>query len=83
MENLNALIDSYDLRDDIRFLGFIPREEQLMIMKGARAIIQPSFFEGWSTVVEDAKAVNSFIVLSNLEVHKEQIQRNYNANNFW
>jgi hypothetical protein len=41
-------------------------------MKHAQAIIQPSLFEGWSTVVEDAKAMNQTIILSDLRVHKEQ-----------
>ena len=41
-------------------------------MKNSYAIIQPSLFEGWSTVVEDAKALNKFIFLSNLKVHIEQ-----------
>ena len=34
--------------------------------------MQPSLFEGWSTVVEDAKCLNKFIFLSDLPVHREQ-----------
>ena len=48
----------------------------MKLMKYSRAIIQPSLFEGWSTVVEDAKSLNAFIILSNLDVHLEQIDRN-------
>jgi glycosyltransferase involved in cell wall biosynthesis len=58
------------------FLGFIDRKEQLQLMNNAIAIIQPSLFEGWSTVVEDAKAMSQFIILSNLKVHQEQITQN-------
>jgi hypothetical protein len=29
-------------------------------------------FEGWSTVVEDAKSLNKFIFLSDIPVHREQ-----------
>jgi len=43
-------------------------------MKNAQAVIQPSFFEGWSTVVEDAKSLNQHIIVSDLEVHKEQLE---------
>jgi glycosyltransferase involved in cell wall biosynthesis len=64
------------------FLGFIDRREQLLIMKGARAVVQPSLFEGWSTVVEDAKAMNQFVIASDLEVHKEQLQ-DYPANSLF
>jgi glycosyltransferase involved in cell wall biosynthesis len=60
----------------ILFLGFLPRNEQLKLMEQAIAIIQPSLFEGWSTVVEDAKALGQFIVLSSLPIHKEQISTN-------
>jgi glycosyltransferase involved in cell wall biosynthesis len=42
-------------------------------MKNAQAIIQPSFFEGWSTVVEDAKALNQTIIASDIAVHREQL----------
>jgi len=75
-ETLKLFIKENNLEDNIKFLGFIPREEQLSLMKNSVAIIQPSLFEGWSTVVEDAIALNKFIILSNLKVHKEQIDKN-------
>lgn len=78
-ENFNSLksyINEYKLENQIKFLGFIDRDEQLCLLENAIAIIQPSLFEGWSTVVEDAKALNKFIILSNLNVHKEQINEN-------
>jgi hypothetical protein len=45
-------------------------------MQNALAIIQPSLFEGWSTVVEDAKALNQHVIASSLSVHKEQLEKN-------
>jgi glycosyltransferase involved in cell wall biosynthesis len=42
-------------------------------MKYANAVIQPSFFEGWSTVVEDAMAVNTPVIASSLDVNIEQL----------
>ena len=42
-------------------------------MSAAEAVIQPSLFEGWSTVVEDAKAMNQNMIASNLDVHNEQL----------
>lgn len=35
-------------------------------------MVQPSLFEGWSTVVEDARALGKTIVLSDIDVHLEQ-----------
>ncbi len=79
LENFNllkAFIDKNELKEQIKFLGFIDRNEQLCLMDNSIAIIQPSLFEGWSTVVEDAKALNKYIILSDLEVHREQINNN-------
>ena len=36
------------------------------------AVINPSYFEGWSSTVEQAKAYNKKVILSEIEVHKEQ-----------
>lgn len=70
---LKNLAKEWGIADRARFLGFIPRDDQLNLMKGADYIIQPSLFEGWSTVVEDAKAMGQYIVASDLGVHKEQL----------
>lgn len=69
---LKGMIDSYELYSNILQLGLISREDQIQIMKGALAVIQPSLFEGWGTVVEDAKTLQKRIVLSDIDVHKEQ-----------
>jgi len=76
VDELKKTVKEKDLEEKILFLGFIDRKEQLCIMKNAMAIIQPSFFEGWSTVVEDAKAMNQFVIASDLKVHKEQLNQN-------
>lgn len=73
---LKEYVTKAGLNDNIRFLGFIDRVDQLVLMKGAQAVIQPSLFEGWSTVVEDAKALDKFIFASELAVHHEQLTTN-------
>lgn len=73
---LKQEIKEAGLEDNFCFLGFIDRAEQLQLMKNSIAIVQPSLFEGWSTVVEDTKALNHVIVLSNLPLHREQISDN-------
>ena len=42
-------------------------------MKGARFLIQPSLFEGWGTVLEDAKVLDKTVLLSDIPVHREQM----------
>jgi glycosyltransferase involved in cell wall biosynthesis len=72
-EKLKAYVKENDLEDVVRFLGFLDRREQLKLMKHAVAVIQPSLFEGWSTVIEDAMAMNQRIIASDLEVNIEQL----------
>ncbi|MGL1902905.1 MAG: glycosyltransferase [Fibrobacterales bacterium] len=60
------------VKENVKILGFIPREDQIQLLRSATALIQPSLFEGWSTVVEDARSVGLPLFLSNLDVHVEQ-----------
>lgn len=62
------------IESNVSFLGFIDRDDQLSLMNNSVAVIQPSLFEGWSTVVEDAKSLNASIIASDIEVHKEQLK---------
>lgn len=73
---LKQKVKDLNLEENIKFLGFLDRKEQLLIMKNAQAIIQPSLFEGWSTVIEDAKALNKFVFASDIAVHREQLNEN-------
>ncbi len=57
---------------NIRFLGFLPRDEQMSIFRRAVSIIQPSLFEGWSTVIEDAKSLSQYVLASRIPANVEQ-----------
>jgi glycosyltransferase involved in cell wall biosynthesis len=74
LKELHHLIRENYLNNQIYFLGVIPRNEQLVLMKNSEAVIQPSFFEGWSTVIEDAKSLQVPVIASNLPVNKEQLE---------
>jgi glycosyltransferase involved in cell wall biosynthesis len=75
-DQLIHFISENRLEKHIRLLGFIDRKDQLCLMKDSIAIIQPSLFEGWNTTVEDAKALNKYLILSDLKVHREQVRDN-------
>lgn len=75
---LKTLVKQTQLQDNIKFLGFIPRKEQITLMKEAIAVIQASLFEGWNTTIEDAKVLGKIIIASNINVHKEQLKSNDN-----
>jgi glycosyltransferase involved in cell wall biosynthesis len=71
-EYLKKYITEQKLENSVIILGFISRKEQIALMKVATAILQPSLFEGWGTVVEDAKSLDKKIIMSDLSVHYEQ-----------
>lgn len=63
-----------NLKDQFRLLGLIPYEHVAPLMVGSVAVVNPSLFEGWSTTVEEARALEVPMVLSDLPVHKEQAE---------
>lgn len=55
-----------------RHLGLIDFDDVLTLNAGAVALINPSKFEGWASSIEEAKALGTPMVLSNIGVHREQ-----------
>ena len=53
-------------------MGLVPKFDQIQLMRRSIAVVQPSLFEGWSTLVEDARLLGKPMILSNLPVHLEQ-----------
>lgn len=74
MHELHDIINKNELKKSIKFLGLIPRGDQLLLMKYCTAILQPSLFEGWSTVIEDAKSLQVPVIAANLNVNIEQLE---------
>ena len=69
-------IKAYGLGRQVRILGLVPRLHQIQLMRCCLSVIQPSTFEGWSTVIEDAKTLGKSIVASDFPVHMEQAPAN-------
>jgi len=65
-------LSTYGLANQVYLLGLIPRIDQIQLMRRSLAVIQPSLFEGWSTVVEDARCLGKKMILSDFPVHIEQ-----------
>ncbi|MBD2165778.1 glycosyltransferase [Calothrix membranacea FACHB-236] len=65
-------IHKMGITKQVYLLGLIPKFEQCQLMRRSLAVIQPSLFEGWSTVVEDAKCFGKHIILTDLPVNLEQ-----------
>jgi glycosyltransferase involved in cell wall biosynthesis len=71
---LQARIRDAGLERSFLLLGLIPHDHVLALMRSCAALINPSAFEGWSTTVEEAKAMGTPMILSSLNVHKEQAE---------
>ncbi|WP_186438467.1 glycosyltransferase family 4 protein [Cohnella terricola] len=71
-QELQEYIQKLGLSSVVYLLGMIPRDEQIQLMRGSLFVVQPSLFEGWSTVVEDSRALGKDILLSDLIVNIEQ-----------
>lgn len=71
-EKLSNWIRDHGLESNIRILGLIDRDKQIHLMRRAAAVIQPSLFEGWSALVEDARTLGKCLYISDIPVHREQ-----------
>jgi glycosyltransferase involved in cell wall biosynthesis len=65
-------VKMYNLYDNFRILGVVPYADVIGLMRYSLAIINPSLFEGWSTSVEESKAMGKALILSDIAVHREQ-----------
>lgn len=60
------------LHASVHVLGAVPFSDLVDLMRSAAVVIQPSRFEGWSTVVQDALALGRPVICSKIGVHLEQ-----------
>jgi glycosyltransferase involved in cell wall biosynthesis len=71
-DDLCASINKLGIRERIAILGLLPRQDQIQLIRQSVGVIQPSLCEGWSSIVEDVRALGKPIILSDLAVHLEQ-----------
>ncbi|MCG3710613.1 glycosyltransferase [Aliarcobacter butzleri] len=75
IEHINEILDFIKinkLENNIKLLGLVDYEDVFALIKFSKAVINPSLFEGWSSTVEECKSVGKNMILSDLNVHKEQ-----------
>lgn len=66
-------IEENDLTNNISLLGYIPKEDQLELMKKSVAVIQPTLFEGdpGGCSVYEAVGFGKRVIMSSIEVNLE------------
>jgi glycosyltransferase involved in cell wall biosynthesis len=70
--SLMRAVSNAGLESDLLMPGMIPYADLMPLMQASTALLNPSLFEGWSTTVEEARAAGVPMVLSDLDVHREQ-----------
>ncbi|KRR23768.1 glycosyl transferase [Bradyrhizobium retamae] len=71
-DEVMAGVRSRGLEKRFRHLGLIPLSHVYALLRACTALINPSRSEGWSTTVEEAKSFGVPMILSDLDVHREQ-----------
>ncbi len=73
IQELNVSLEHLGIKTRVHMLGHIPKIDQISLLKGALALIQPTRFEGGpgGGATYDAVAVGTPVILSDIEVNKE------------
>lgn len=75
-ERTMSEVRSRGLETNFRHLGMIPLDHVYALLRASMALINPSECEGWSTTVEEAKSFGVPMILSDIDVHREQTEGN-------
>jgi len=72
-DNIKEFIKKSNLEQYIHFLGFIPKEEQVAIMKKSISLVQPTLFEGGpgGGATYDAISYGVRAIVSDIGINKE------------
>jgi hypothetical protein len=71
-DHLMRRVEDRGVASNFRYLGMIPLDHVYALLRASVALINPSRFEGWSTTVEEAKSFGVPMILSDIDVHREQ-----------
>ena len=77
-KNFSSLLQSIataGLNSQVTILGLVSYNDLVNLMRTAALVIQPSRFEGWSTVVQDVVALGRPLLCSDIDVHREQVPK--------
>lgn len=65
-------LSRWNIRDQIIYLGLVPHEDVLRLIRQAICVVNPSRFEGWGITVDEARSIGKRVIASNLASHVEQ-----------
>lgn len=65
-------LSQWNIQNQIIYLGLIPHEHVLLLMRQSICVLNPSLFEGWGITVDEARSVGKQVLLSEIPAHREQ-----------
>jgi glycosyltransferase involved in cell wall biosynthesis len=73
IDQLRQMVIDLDVADTVKFLGYIPKDDQLELVKNAVAVVQPTLFEGGpgGGSVYDAVSLGVRAIVSDIPINHE------------
>ncbi len=70
--DLQKFIGQYGLENQVFTLGVVNRGDLVQLIRASAAVVQPSFFEGHSALLEDCRTLGKITFVSDIPMHREQ-----------
>jgi len=65
-------VSRWNIRDQIIYLGLIPHDDVMALIRQSIGVVNPSLFEGWGIGVDEARSIGKQVLLSDIPSHREQ-----------
>jgi glycosyltransferase involved in cell wall biosynthesis len=65
-------LSEWGIRNQVIYLGMIPYEHVLLLMRQCVCVLNPSLFEGFGLSVDEARSIGKQTLLSDIPAHREQ-----------
>jgi glycosyltransferase involved in cell wall biosynthesis len=65
-------VSQLEIRNQVAFLGLVPRQHVYMMIRQSICVLSPSVFEGFGMIVDEARSIGKRLLLSDIEAHREQ-----------
>jgi glycosyltransferase involved in cell wall biosynthesis len=72
IDSLEQLMKELRIENNIILLGMASYQDVQFLMRYSVSVINPSYFEGWSSTVEECKSMGKNMIISDIAVHREQ-----------
>ena len=66
-------------KPNVNYLGYLPKNETISLIRGSDILIQPSLIEGISSTILEAMACKTSVITTNVGGNKEIIENNQNG----